>query len=172
MIEEKATVVEVGREQVSFRVTGGEACEACDLSEQCYRDGGLLRISREKLRGLDPGDLSPGRLVKLLMEQTSLLGLTGVVYGLPMALFVAGLLLGYFLVFPDAGEAGRALGSFGSGVVLVALSWTAIVRLDRRAARRIKYRVEPLETLEDEEQLLYREYGSGGDNPSSSEQSP
>ncbi len=169
MIEEKATVVEVGREQVSFRVTGGDACEVCDLSEQCYRDGGLLRISREKLNGLDPGDLSPGRLVKLLMEQTSLLGLTGVVYGLPMALFIAGLLLGFFLLFPDAGEAARALGAFGTGVVLVALSWTAIVRLDRRAARRIKYRVEPLESLEDEEHLLYREYGSGDHTASDSD---
>ena len=158
MIEERASVVEVGDEQVAFRVTGEEACETCDLGEQCYRDGGLLRVPRGKLRGLSSQDLSPGRSVKLFMEQTSLLGLTGVVYGLPMLLFVAGLLAGFFLVFPSSGEAVRALGSFGTGILCVALSWKVIVRLDRRAAGRIHYRVEPLETLCDEEQLIYREY--------------
>ncbi|MFO7850354.1 MAG: SoxR reducing system RseC family protein [Spirochaetia bacterium] len=158
MIEEKASVVEVGPEDVSFRVTGEEACETCDLSEQCYRDGGLIRIPRSELRGLEPEALSPGRMVKLLMEQTSLLGLTGVVYGVPMALFVVGLLLGFYLLFAGTGEAARALGSFGTGVLLVALSWTTIVGLDRRAARRIRYRVEPLSTREDEEHLIYREY--------------
>jgi positive regulator of sigma E activity len=158
MIEERASVEEVGEEQVAFRVSGEEACEACDIAEQCYRDGGFIRVPRAKLRGLAPDELTPGRNVKLFMEQTSLLGLTGVVYGVPLLLFAVGLLAGFYLLFPDAGEAGRALGSFGTGVLLVALSWAAIVRLDRRAARRIRYRIEPLEKLEGEEQQLYREY--------------
>jgi positive regulator of sigma E activity len=158
MIDERASIVEVDPEQVTFRVTGEEACETCDLAEQCYRDGGLLRIARQELRGLQADALYPGRMVRLQMEHTSLLGLTGVVYGVPMALFTAGLLAGYFLFFPGAGEAGRALGSFATGVVFVAISWLFIVRLDRRAARRIRYRIEPLERQENEEQLLYREY--------------
>jgi positive regulator of sigma E activity len=167
MIDELASVVEVGQEQVTFRVTGEEACETCDLAEQCYRDGGLLRISREELRGLPAEQLYPGRRVRLQMEHTSLLGLTGVVYGLPLLIFAAGLLAGYFLLFPDAGEAGRALGSFGSGAVLVALAWALIVRLDRRAARRIRYRVQSSDATEDQEQLLFREYSgeTGDDRP-------
>jgi positive regulator of sigma E activity len=154
-------VVEVGNEQVTFRVTGEEACETCEMAEQCYRDGGLLRIPNRELRGYPVSGLRHGQMVRLQMEHTSLLGLTGVVYGLPLALFAAGLLAGYFLLFPDAGEAGRALGSFASGVLVVAAAWAAIVRLDRRAARRIRYRVElPEEQEEDEEQLMFKEYSS------------
>ena len=161
MIEEKAAVVEVGQEQVVFRVTGEEACESCDLSEQCYRDGGLLRISRSGLNGIPIEELTPGKTVKLKMENTSLLGLTGIVYGIPLALFVGGLLIGNFFLFSQAAEAGRALGSFATGVVLVAVSWLPIVRLDKKTARRVRYRTEPLSDAENEHDYYYRIYSEG-----------
>ena len=158
MIEEKAAVVEVGQDHVVFRVTGEEACESCDLSEQCYRDGGLLRISRSGLKGIPADELTTGRTVKLKMENTSLLGLTGIVYGIPLALFVCGLLIGNFLLFSQAGEAGRALGSFATGVILVAVFWLPIVRLDKKTAGRVRYRTEPLSDTENEHDYYYRTY--------------
>lgn len=168
MIEEKAVVVAADERWLQLRVSGEEACETCDLSEQCYRDGGLLRIDRRHIRGsaVDAAQgidgLGPGRTVKLTMENTSLLALTGVVYGVPLLLFALGLAGGYFLLLPDAGEAVRALGSFAAGLGLVAAAWLLIVRLDRRMARRIRYRVDlPDESDASAEDYYQREYSSG-----------
>ncbi|MGM0432009.1 MAG: SoxR reducing system RseC family protein [Spirochaetota bacterium] len=169
MIEEKAVVVHADDQWLQVRVSGEEACETCDLAEQCYRDGGLLKIARKHILGPlvqasgEADKLKPGRTIKLTMKHTSLLSLTGVVYGVPLLLFAVGLTVGYYLLLPEAGEAGRALGSFAAGLGLVALAWLPIYRLDRRMARRIRYWVELPEDEKNvsEEDYYQREYSSG-----------
>ncbi len=165
MIEEKAVIESCDEHWLQVRVSGEEACETCDLAEQCYRDGGLLKIARSHLRGPlaeTPETITPGRTIKLTMENTSLLGLTGVVYGLPLLLFAFGLGIGFYWLFPDAGEAGRALGSFAAGLLLVAVAWLPIVRLDRRMAQRVRYRIELPEDQDDSAESYYlRQYSHG-----------
>ena len=165
MIEEKAVVVDSDDQWLQVRFSGEEACETCDLAEQCYRDGGLLKIARTHLRGPlaeSPEAITPGRTISLTMENTSLLSLTGIVYGVPLLLFAAGLGLGYYVILPEAGEAGRALGAFAAGLLLVAAAWLPIVRLDRRMARRIRYRIELPEDQDDSSADFYqRQYSPG-----------
>jgi hypothetical protein len=97
------------------------------------------------------------------MEHASLLTLTGVVYGVPLLLFAVGLAAGYYLLLPEAGEAGRALGSFAAGLVLVAAAWLPIYRLDRRMARRIRYRIDlpDDDSISSAKDYYEREYSSG-----------
>lgn len=148
VIEEKAVVIKTDDQWLHVRVSGEEACETCDLAEQCYRDGGIMKLARKHVRGpvLDAAGsldkLEPGSTIKLTMEQTSLLTLSGIVYGVPLLLFTVGLAAGYYLLLPEAGEAGRALGSFAAGVGLVAAAWLPIYRLDRRMASRIRYWID------------------------------
>jgi positive regulator of sigma E activity len=169
VIEEKAVVVKADEQWLQVRVSGEQACEACDLAEQCYRDGGIMKLARKHVRGpaLDAAGsldkLKPGSAIKLTMEQTSLLSLTGIVYGIPLLLFSAGLAAGYYLLLPEAGEAGRALGSFAAGVGLVAAAWLPIYRLDRRMAHRIRYWIDlpDDETDVSAEDYYTREYSGG-----------
>jgi positive regulator of sigma E activity len=159
MIEEKAVVVGADDQWLQVRLSGEKACEACDLAEQCYRDGGLLKLDLKRVRG--PAGLKPGSTIMVTMEHASLLSLTGVVYGIPLLLFALGLAAGYYLLLPEVGEAGRALGSFAAGIGLVAAAWIPICRLDRRMARQVRYRIDLPEDTDGSSGNYYaREYSS------------
>lgn len=145
MITEKARVEEVHPGEVIFRVSEDEACRSCEMKDECYRVEGRLPVPANRLRGLAPGDLQPGDSVKLTMEGTSLFKLSGIIYGIPLILFLGGLLGGWQFLAPALGllgENARPLLAFASGILAVALPWLLIVRLDRRSARRIIYRAE------------------------------
>lgn len=141
MIEEKAFVESSDSRQVTFRIIRTGACDVCSIREQCYRNDGVVSVPRAQVQGLD-GAAARTETVKLRIPNTSVLRLTGIVYGFPLVAFFAGLLLGYYLFFPGVGENMQALGSFGTGAALLALAGFGIYRFDRRVARAVRYVVE------------------------------
>jgi positive regulator of sigma E activity len=66
-----------------------------------------MKLARKHVRGPAPDaagsldKLKPGSTIKLTMEQTSLLTLSGIVYGVPLLLFTAGLTAVYYLLLPE-----------------------------------------------------------------------
>lgn len=142
MIEEKAFVESSDGGQVTFRIIRTGACDACSIREQCYRNDGVVSVPRSQVQGLDGAAVASTETVKLRIPNTSVLRLTGLVYGLPLVAFFAGLLLGYYLIFPGVGENMQALGSFVTGAALLGLAGFGIYRFDRRVARAVRYVVE------------------------------
>ncbi|NBC29569.1 MAG: hypothetical protein GVY29_06205 [Spirochaetes bacterium] len=161
MIEEQAIVQSCDDRQVVFQIIRTGACDACSLREQCYRNDGVVTVPRAQVRGLGGwprterapgaaeagaetgGAAGVGESVSLRIPNTSTLRLTGIVYGLPLMAFLIGLLLGYYLLFPQAGPTGQPLGAFASAALLMGATGLGIYRFDRRVAAAVRYEVRP-----------------------------
>ncbi|MFP4374529.1 MAG: SoxR reducing system RseC family protein [Spirochaetaceae bacterium] len=142
MIEESAVVRHSDDDRVVFQIIRTGACDACSIREQCYRNDGVVSVPRDHVSGVGAGRLGSSEPVKLRIRNTSVLGLTAVVYGLPLLAFFAGLLFGHYVLFPEAGEALRALGAFAVAAGMLAAAGVAINRFDRRVAGSVRYEVE------------------------------
>lgn len=172
MIEERAVITGSDSETISFRITGSGACDACSIREACFRNEGTVRLARERVSfcgptalnrtrhdqvgrdntgqaGLgapqrDPEARAPtaGQAVTLRIPHASVLGLTAIVYGVPLVAFLAGLLLGHAVLFDELVEEARALASFGLGLGGLFVAGLVTVFTDRRLSRRVRYEVE------------------------------
>lgn len=144
MIEEDALVKHAGDDSVVFQVIQTGPCNECSIREYCYRNDGFMSVERGRLKGADAEALAGVRQdtpVKLRIPNTSILGLTSVVYGVPLLAFVGGLLLGYFGLFGAAGSELQALGAFGTAVAFLSAAGFGISRFDKKVARRLQYEV-------------------------------
>ncbi len=142
MIEESAIVRHTDDDQVVFQIIQTGACDACSIREQCYRDDGVVSVPRDHVSGVGAGRLASSESVKLRIRNTSVLGLTAVVYGVPLVAFFAGLLFGYYVLFPEAGETLQPLGAFATAAAMLAAAGFGIHRFDRRVAGSVRYEVE------------------------------
>jgi positive regulator of sigma E activity len=144
MIEEDALVKHAGDDSVVFQVIQTGPCNECSIREYCYRNDGFMSVERGRLKGADAEALASVRQdtpVKLRIPNTSILGLSSVVYGVPLLAFVGGLLLGYFGLFGGAGSELQALGAFGTAVAFLSAAGFGISRFDKKVARRLQYEV-------------------------------
>jgi positive regulator of sigma E activity len=144
MIEEDALVKHAGDDSVVFQVIQTGPCNECSIREYCYRNDGFMSVERGRLKGADAEALAGVRQdtpVKLRIPNTSILGLSSVVYGVPLLAFVGGLLLGYFGLFGGAGSELQALGAFGTAVAFLSAAGFGISRFDKKVARRLQYEV-------------------------------
>ena len=142
MIEESALVRHTDDEQVVFQIIRTGACDACSIREQCYRNDGVVSVPRDHVSGVDNTRLSSSEPVKLKIRNTSVLGLTAIVYGVPLLAFFAGLLFGNFVLFPDAGPTLQPLGAFATAAAMLGLAGYGIYRFDRRVAGTVRYEVQ------------------------------
>jgi positive regulator of sigma E activity len=142
MIEERALVQHSDEKQVVFQIIRTGACDVCSIREQCYRNDGVVSVPRDHVSGVETGRLAPSEPVKLRIRNTSVLGLTAIVYGLPLLAFFVGLLFGNFVLFPDAGPTLQPLGAFATAAGLLGLAGYGIYRFDRRVAGSVRYEVE------------------------------
>jgi positive regulator of sigma E activity len=104
-----------------------------------------MSVSRDRIRSAREDVLEPAdTAVRLRIRNASVLGLSAVVYGLPLLAFVIGLVLGYFVLFPGLGPTYQPLGAFGVAVGFLALAGAVISRFDRQVQDRVSYEVEPM----------------------------
>lgn len=165
MIEEQALVTGEDREALYFRITAGGACDKCSIREACFRNNGSIRVARERLAlfeaepfasdrgagtaGSEGGAatssataaIHPGAKVTLRVPQASVLGLTAVVYGVPLIAFLIGVVSGHVWLFSALAEGARAVASFGLGAGLLAAAGLVTIFTDRRLSRRLHYEV-------------------------------
>jgi positive regulator of sigma E activity len=116
---EEAIVVAVGEGpegRVDLLLVAGEGCEACSARLICRPDDG----DKRRLRLRSPRPLQPGDRVQVEVGGGRVLAAAGLLYGLPLAGFLAGLLLAWRLLPPTAAREALA---FLAGLAGVALGW-------------------------------------------------
>lgn len=146
MIENLAIVTARDGAAVTLRAASATGCARCDAGEGC--GGGVFaRLIDRKLQGLELadelGDLQPGQLVVLGLDDHVFLRATLLTYGLPLGLFLAAAMLAGQLIGTEWG----AIILGGAGFV-VGLLVVPIVRrryLDRHLHPRILRRANARE---------------------------
>ncbi|MFO8065685.1 MAG: SoxR reducing system RseC family protein [Spirochaetia bacterium] len=142
MIEEQAIVQHTDDRHVVFQIVRTGACDVCSIREQCYRNDGVVSVPRSHVHGADARGLDATDSVNLRIRNTSVLGLTGIVYGIPLVAFFAGLLLGHFVLFAGAGPTLQPLGAFASAMAGLGAAGWGIKRYDRRVSGSVRYEVD------------------------------
>lgn len=133
MIEEVALVEKISGDKMDLRITQPEQCDACAIRESCYGRGNVVTVPREP--GVEVNDS-----VELEISHTSILGLSALIYGVPLAGLLAGVLAGYYGLFAGLAETGKTLASVGSGIALLGLCALVVRFAGRRISDRIEYR--------------------------------
>ncbi len=152
MIEELAVVENIGADHMELRVSHPEQCESCAIRGSCYggrdatREGEsgtelterLLSVPREN--GIQVGDE-----VRVTIENTSILGLSALIYGVPLAGLLVGIVSGYYALFGSLGDTARTLGSLGTGLVIMGICALVVRKVGKRITSNIAYRTERIE---------------------------
>ncbi len=133
MIEEYGIVERIDGDKMDVRIERPEQCDACSIRESCYGRGNVLTVPRNP-------EVGEADRVHLSIERTSVLGLSALVYGVPLVALFVGLFAGYYGVFRFAQDSVRALGSFAAAIVLVALSAIVVRAIGRRLTGQVEYR--------------------------------
>lgn len=98
------------------QLQAGPACEECSARVLCLPEDGDRRVleASSELEGLQPGDL-----VRVQVDGSRVLQASLLLYGVPLASFLLGLLLGWPLL---AGPH-RELLAFAAGALAASLAW-------------------------------------------------
>lgn len=144
MIEEQAVVVEVGDGYAWVETQRRSACNACAAGEGC----GTAALAkawgdrRARVRAISNLPLQPGDNVIVGLAEGALLSGSLLVYLLPLALLLAGAVLGQ-VVFAGAGDEPVMLsGAVGLGLgFLAARAWSQRWRNDARFQPVVQRRV-------------------------------
>lgn len=105
---EEATVVETGPDGVLVRLDENDACEECTARLFCTPGDGQTRL----LPVVDLCGVRPGDRVLISLEGKRLLSATFALYGIPLALFLAGM-AGGMILFAANRELWASLLGFG-----------------------------------------------------------
>jgi positive regulator of sigma E activity len=143
MIVEHGVVESTEAGEAVVRITVPADCESCAVRENCYAAGRLVR-------GPAPADVEPEDTVRVIIENASVLGISALLYGVPLVATLAGILAGYYLLFGGMREDPRVLLSFAVGVGTLAGSGFLIAAFDRRRRNRVRVRLEKEEPGEAE----------------------
>lgn len=143
MIDEYGVVVEEQDGKIAVEVGAEGSCEACPVRNACYQNGTIVWIPRNEESGALA--VRRGDHVHFTVENTSVLKVSALVYGVPLVAVLAGILGGYLWLFRALPENPRVGLSFLVAVALFVLSGFLIVRIDRRSKERLVYTVRRIE---------------------------
>lgn len=115
---EPGIIVAIDGDRVRVRLTDSEACDKCGLKVVC-RPG---QSGSRELELPYQQSLEVGQAVKLVEAVNLEWRLTAIQYVLPLLLFIAGLLVCYFL-FPAEGAFPREAAAFLGGLVGLTISY-------------------------------------------------
>jgi len=135
VISEYGTITEERSGKFGVQITVPGQCDECQIRESCYANGKVVWVPRRDGLGKDDA-------VQVTMRNVSVLGVTAILYGLPLLAVLGGILLGYFALFAGLGEDARVLASVGVGAGFLAVVGFAIARIDRKVSSRITYAIE------------------------------
>ena len=145
MIEECGVVVEVQENEIAVRIDPETSCDACPVRENCYGNDRIVWVPRERgVRVADP--------VRLSIGGTSVLGLSALIYGVPLGALVMGIVGGYLFFFRSMAEDPRILLAMATGGAIFGLAAFVVSRIGGRLNGRIEY-------------LLQRQQTGGGNSP-------
>jgi positive regulator of sigma E activity len=136
MIQELGVVEKEETDSLTVRISAAGECNECAIREACSAMNQSVRVPKT------PG-FSVNDPVRLTMHHTSVLGITALLYGLPLLATLAGLLGLYFGLPAGVAEDTRILSSSLGALVGLLGAGFFVSRFDSRLKKRIRYTLEP-----------------------------
>jgi positive regulator of sigma E activity len=135
MIEEIGIVSEVHGTSAKVRVQKRGTCDGCMASGVCESSENGMEIE-----AVNPVNAEKGQTVRVFIKPQVYLKGTIYVYGLPLAAFIAGVVLGKNIGEAYFSELNSDLVSAGTGFVLLALSFFIVRLWSKKAESKAEYK--------------------------------
>ena len=135
MIEEEGIVMEAHDGMAKVSILAKSACEKCASAGVCHPGG-----EDSYMEASNPLGAKQGQKVKVVVAPQLFLKASIILYGIPMAVFVAAAILGKGLGTRYAGEAQSDLWAFLSGTALMLVSFFFIRRYNKKVEKTQEYR--------------------------------
>lgn len=142
MIEEEGIVAEVEGDIARVSILAKSACEKCSASGVCHPG------EQEYLEASNPLGAKKGQRVKVVLAPQVYLKASIILYGIPMAVFVAAAILGKNLGLQYGTEANSDLWAFISGMACMAVSFLFIRMYNNKVEKTQKYKPVIVEILD------------------------
>lgn len=140
MIEEMGQIVNIKKDdfmEVKIIEPDSSKCNKCVNKHFCSLQGKVLKIPY--FEGFQKKDI-----VKIKIENVSILKATSLVYGIPLIMLIIGIFTGYYIFFKGYSENLKSLYSFILSIIMLTISGFIIYFLDKRINKKVKYHLEKI----------------------------
>ncbi len=141
MIEEEGVVAEVSGEIAKVAVLAKSACAQCASAGVCHPGDG------EFMEALNPLGAKKGQKVKVVVAPQAYLKASIILYGLPMAAFIAGAIVAKNIALQHGNAENSDLWAFIAGTASLLLSFIFIRAYNKKVERTPKYKPVIVEIL-------------------------
>ena len=142
MIEEEGIVVEVTGDIAKVAIMKKNACEKCSASGVCHPG------DEEHMEALNPHGAKKGQKVKVVLAPQVYLKASIILYGIPMAVFVAAAIAGKNLGLRYGTEAASDLWAFIAGMACMVVSFLFIRMYNKKVETTEEYKPVIVEILD------------------------
>jgi sigma-E factor negative regulatory protein RseC len=142
MIEEEGIVMETAGGMAKVSILAKSACEKCASAGVCHPEG-----EDSYMEAANPLNAKKGQKVKVVVAPQVFLKASIILYGIPMAVFVAAAIIGKNVGLKYGGEAQSDLWAFLSGMAFMLVSFFFIRRYNRKVEKTQEYKPVIVEIL-------------------------
>jgi sigma-E factor negative regulatory protein RseC len=142
MIEEEGIVMETVGGMAKVSILAKSACEKCASAGVCHPAG-----EDSYMEAANPLGAKKGQRVKVVVAPQVFLKASIILYGIPMAVFVAAAIIGKNIAQRYSGEANSDLWAFLSGVAFTLVSFFFIRRYNKKVETTQEYKPVIVEIL-------------------------
>ncbi len=141
MIEEEGIVAEIEGDIAKVAIVKKSACEQCQVSGVCHPG------DQDFLEAANPLGAKKGQKVKVVVAAQVYLKASIILYGIPMAAFIAGAIIAKNLAVKLGSEANSDLWAFLAGSVCLLVSFIFIRAYNKKIEKTQKYKPIIVEIL-------------------------
>jgi sigma-E factor negative regulatory protein RseC len=142
MIEEEGIVMETAGGMAKVSILAKSACEKCASAGVCHPEG-----EDSYMEAANPLNAKKGQKVKVVVAPQVFLKASIILYGVPMAVFIAAAIIGKNVGLKYGGEAQSDLWAFLSGMAFMLVSFLFIRRYNRKVEKTQEYKPVIVEIL-------------------------
>ncbi len=142
MIEEEGIVMETHDGLAKVSIMAKSACEKCASAEVCHPKG-----EESYMEASNPLGAKKGQKVKVVLAPQVYLKASIILYGIPMAVFVAAAILGKNLAVRAGADANSDLWAFFAGLAGLLVSFLFIRGYNKKVERTQEYKPVIVEIL-------------------------
>ncbi len=141
MIEEEGIVSEIVGDTAKVAILKKSACEQCAASGVCHPG------DQDLMEAANPLGAKKGQKVKIAVAPQVYLQASIILYGIPMAVFIAGAIIAKKLSMQYGHEANSDLWAFIAGAVCLLISFIFIRTYNKKVEKTQKYKPVIVEIL-------------------------
>lgn len=141
MIEEEGIVSEIEGDIARVAILKKSACEQCAASGVCHPGG------QDLMEAANPLGAKKGQKVKVVVAPQVYLKASIILYGIPMAVFIAGAIIAKKIAVQHGIEADSDLWAFIAGMISLVVSFFFIRRYNKKIEKSQQYKPVIVEIL-------------------------